>query len=569
MNKVFLKPKQITDNLKPNTLNYVVAQMGSGKTTAIKEIIKERSSQGLGVHVFSPYCASNKEYTSLNKGLDKDEEHYKISTDYFTQFVEKLCKENKTKKELFEAINKFVNDRLEVGSIIVFDELDFFGTQARANWDKVLFFDKESGEAFLYKTVLLGVLIKICQSDLECIGVSANKFDCFDTITNKSLKRFLDVDSLTIPIRYIETKMKSNLNISKFVVVCFTDTTGEFVDDEGNIKKTNRVNKQRATGAIIRGQKLDKESLFLNCQTEKFAQSYLRWFKELNATIYIRKENLKTQWCKYSNDMTIGDGSDYDGYKFIDNNTNLSDKSFERSRYVAVNLSSSRAISLTISDKKAFTYIFDSHISASTLQFAGRFRNADNTVVLVTFGKTIEQVKKELWKYDPDLMSSFESVTEYHDVKDLEDYDNIEGIPFSDLSGSKVKKNAKIEPMVEFFQSLGDNHKGVGSFVDYCAFLKQRGRKPEISEGTFYNYKSEYFSKEYKENRATRLIETAVNSLKRHTEKYSESTVMPKWLKQKLKNTSDEVEKIIANNKMAKYIWINFAKDRFSEEIVI
>jgi DNA-binding Lrp family transcriptional regulator len=133
--------------------------------------------------------------------------------------------------------------------------------------------------------------------------------------------------------------------------------------------------------------------------------------------LVLRGENIDITYCKDSNKSK----SPLDGYPWLYfvENENLSDDMLESHQHIAVNVSSSRSVSLLKTNKRATIVIQANNINASVTQVMGRFRKANVDVILVLPKRNIDKrfYKKQLKEVDPFL--NFRTIEVYSDISKL------------------------------------------------------------------------------------------------------------------------------------------------------
>ena len=535
----FLSKQSISFQLKSNKINYFLAPMGTGKTTASKELIKDYLDKNQKVLVLTPYLASAREYmnddilkkTVLNhKGKKQIEEqlfgekirysnqeqnsNFKLIEskmliiEYPMILVEKIVNQSlKLSKSDFTNTNKYVahfrvkaENYLNNFDLIILDELDFVETQGKAS-TKSFTQDGQKLNLFDFFIAFLKIGLEIRKT---FIAVSANKFPLIkehtirdseyilnSTNKNRKIEEIEEEDDDVIVeylegseahkshlfnrkmINYRETSLTSNQNIKKLVVIEY-DPKLDFTKFQAD---------------LIRGTKNTKAIFFNN---KKWSKQALKAGREANSHIYLRKENLNIKIDKKTKKAKIDELDGYKNLHLIDKKINLSNETFKNTNSAMINLSSSRALSITDNYDSAICVAFAQNCSTAVTQAWGRFRYSEVTLYIIRssdktkllFDQTglnavAEYIKEHvLATKDPFLNEIIEdNKLEYFYISSNEEL-NALNEPLKALSTSshshKSEKRAS-------FESFTD-----GTFKDYLQHCEANGYQHVYSSSSFY-----------------------------------------------------------------------------------
>lgn len=419
----YLNKQVILDNLKKDKINYFISQMGSGKTTASLELMKDYLKQNKRVLFFSPYLISNR-IIKDEKSIQRYIKNKQLDIGYFSNFIEGYqtsCNKEAKGMEAIELYRKRLTEHFNKFDLIILDETDFLDIQLKMRAKEHAFTIPEKFQSFSPYASMIAGLSLLAKSKANVVSISANTFEGISEQDIKESMVISGIESIKTMINYVDTNLKSNINIKSIRIINYT---GDKL--------------QRFETGIINGLDNGKNILY---SSSKWCKSHIKTFVKNNICIIARQENLSKKLninsisfeslVDYKNLFVIGtakDGSD-----------NLTEDKIKNNQTVAVNQSSARAVSLVEQYENSRVFIFSKSISANTLQIMARFRKSPTDIVLIVNNKSKSDVIKELTFYDKGFMSSHKDVVKYDCVSNGTEYNEL-NITKSTSKGDKVGK---------------------------------------------------------------------------------------------------------------------------------
>ena len=405
---------------------------------------------------------------------------------YFKQEEQFLNDESKKHSiidliHLFRVVfNKFFNQF----KLIVLDETDFVTTQSSMEKTKLVI--SVTNRRYTYHEAMVGILTLTAYSQGMTIAISANKFPVFSDETCINASTLIDKKEILDVVKYIENPRPSNIPINKLVIY--------------NLVNKN-INFTRFKDMIIRSS--NGKSIFYS--PVKWASSLRKAFKFKNACIITRQENQDVKYYDNKKDVRL---KDIGGYKNIimigktnDEDDNLNDNIMQKNDMVAVNMSSSRAVSLIEKYENSQIVIMGDYINTGTTQIMGRFRNSPSDIILLTNNKNIDITLDELDKIDNKILKDVE--IEKININSLSDCNKHRTSGFNSkltAVGKTVSELTKQKYLaIEIFekekkQDILNNKKSdvLKIYLDFCKEKKY----PTVSRNTLWsklNYKFDKF----------------------------------------------------------------------------
>jgi thymidine kinase len=134
--KEYLTKKEIKKYDLKNKLNYIISPMGSGKTTAVKDLTVEYLEQDKKVLIITPYQVSKTEYTAnprFTEYLKKEQLEVKYLAKLVEEYVNDEIKlqiavldRKASNKERIDLFRKIIEVYFKSFDLVVYDEADFF-----------------------------------------------------------------------------------------------------------------------------------------------------------------------------------------------------------------------------------------------------------------------------------------------------------------------------------------------------------------------------------------------------------------------------------------------------------
>jgi len=520
----YITSEILSQDIVKHKINYFIAPMGSGKTTASKDLALKYLQQGKKVLVLTPYIIAKAEYINderikryiklTEKGkIDLNSSKFYIT--YLAQIVDEYVKEERKLRERiaketgteFSKIHKlkFYKQVLEAAfsrfDLILIDEVDFFQTQGIINKQQIaLEVDKYRYNIFEMTMATLSLLTK---TNADIIAISANKFEPIREEIQYNIAIMADTELLDELTIYKHVDLKSNLSITKLTIVNVLDDV---------------LNYSQLKEAIIRGLPTDGSAKVLLYNPYAWKTDTIRALKQVDAMIYSRKENLRVEVT--NNGAYLVELQGYAKLSIINNDkeSNLHPDAFDDNSIIAVNQSSARAISITKTYANSKIYAFGDIITANTLQVFGRFRKSPTECILVVNNWTEQALLDKLTTYDPTFMSSTE--VSFVNIKSFKQYNNIAGIYRATTKGKRIGKAKgkavgrakgkaigkaigkavgravsaktvqKRQGVLDFIKQADDNV----SFKQYLLFCEQQ-ELPAVSRNTFKKILSDQMSR--------------------------------------------------------------------------
>jgi hypothetical protein len=419
----YLTKQVILDNLKKDKINYFISQMGSGKTTASLELMKDYLKQNKRVLFFSPYLISNR-IIKDEKSIQRYIKNKQLDIGYFSNFIEGYQTSCNKEAKGIEAIKLYRTRLIEHFNkfdLIILDETDFLDIQLKMRAREHAFTIPEKFQSFSPYASMIAGLSLLAKSKANVVSISANTFEGISEQDIKESMVISGIESIKTMINYVDTNFKSNINIKSIRIINYTGT-----------------NIERFETGIINGLDSGKNILY---SSSKWCKSHIKTFVKNNICIIARQENLSKKLT--INSISFESLVDYKNLFVIgtakDGSDNLSEDKIKNNQTVAVNQSSARAVSLVEQYENSRVFIFSKSISANTLQVMARFRKSPTDIVLIVNNKSKADVLKELTFYDKGFMSSHKDVVKYDCVSNGTEYNEL-NITRSTSKGDKVGK---------------------------------------------------------------------------------------------------------------------------------
>jgi hypothetical protein len=319
------------------------------------------------VLILAPYKLTKNEYEE-NINHDKDKE-FKYLMNLIGAILKKLLLSIDKKITYNDFILKFYSackDEMDKYEAVLLDETDFFLIQSMRSTlvasNKRLFEQKvDTFDRFPPVDSLIELFSRgLAKSDAVAISISANPLYIPPSYYNELKENGYDGDEEIV--NTVKLDLKSNLNLENLYII----RTDNKIRD--SIRLHNYLVKSR-----------DRYTLFY--KAGKFTKEETRALKKHETAIIMREENIemKHNRKKFKSTSPL---DDYPWLYFVDEE-NLSDNMYDKHQHVAVNVSSSRSVSLLKTDKKAAIVIQADNINASVTQVMGRFRKAKTDVYLL------------------------------------------------------------------------------------------------------------------------------------------------------------------------------------------
>jgi hypothetical protein len=279
--------------------------------------------------------------------------------------------------------------------------------------------------------------ISIAQNNIT-LAISANKFKELKPEFINSVMLLSGIEEIISQIEYYETNLKSNLTVKN---VFFINSVNENFDlsflKEG----------------FIRNFKKDEKNLFYN--HTRWKKIHNRAFMDINARIITRKDYLTFIIDASDNSVTIDTLNKYPKLSIIDNDKeiinkdkeipyNLHGNSFEYDDNLAINISSSRSVSITNYYENANVIFSVEHgdITASHLQTIGRFRNSPMNVFILTHNKDTHKILADIKKLDKTLYDTFSNIKHINFKGSKELNEQLNNTKQWSVSGKEITKSS-------------------------------------------------------------------------------------------------------------------------------
>ena len=478
---------QESEKLVADKLNYFIATMGSGKTTAIRGFVADKLAEGKKVLILTPYIISREEYvgdSNLKNYLWGDGRKLEIS--YLANIVRGLVAKvmedvrlgGLSANRAISLFRRTVTSYFDTFDLIVMDEADFFKTQATMESYKVGL--KLDDRNYTNEDTILASMILIATGTATVIGISANKFDPFTDSVNNSSSMLSGADTLLECTNYMDTGLHSNIPLKELRII-------NIVGDS--------INYATLKSTIIRS--LPNTSHTLVYSSTKWSGTVIKALKFKKAVIIARDKNLiQTKSADISDKYEHL--NDYENLVVVGRNNNLADSCFAISNIVAVNMSSSRAVSLlsTHTDSRVVIFVDPDrrtkihNLKADTVQVMGRFRSSPTTVTIYTHNRDPKLTLKDIEKYDKPLIEGVEVST--YNISRRPEYNKIQGIDQLSGVGTRVTKTTqqRQESMKKFTEEYFDrNFKSKTEiFTEYQIFCGVNSYDKLASRNTLLKY---------------------------------------------------------------------------------
>ena len=382
-------------------VNHILSPMGSGKTTSIKDFIRTLDHTKK-VLVLAPYRTTKNEFSDIvHTELECVIRNIPVvSFEYITKLCENIAVSindhiesleldamgglsyGEISREIQSELSGIVNNF----DYIFIDETDFAYIQAfSSSWEAMV--DPRHYEVqnrYHSMSILITMLfMEMMHSDVSCISISANSLEVppatlklakilhneiYDDLGYDPLARNID----SFLIRTIDSGLKSALSIGSVKVIFDAGSQSGRVQNLNNL--IDKVSSNTNTRNLI-------------FKSSMYSSSELEILRNTGAYILARKNNIRT---KYNNLTKSVEFDKVDGYSKLmvigeedDDKDNLSDKMYEDSNTIAINVSSSRSVSL-VQDTPATVLIITNSINTTVTQVVGRFRNANMNIIIYT-----------------------------------------------------------------------------------------------------------------------------------------------------------------------------------------
>ena len=350
--------KYIKNSLNKNKINHILSPMGSGKTTLFKSLALEYKNEGKKVLILSPYRVTKAEFKEV-------EDCKNIFQHYPAKIIEIISSKNYTTEDFYSGLINFFSSF----DVVLIDETDFLFIQALSNSKENILKNDNDYLNMLQAYVLM--FYAILDTGILCISASATELEIPPRVKQK-VDEWIKIE--LIKNRNIINTIYSNIEGKirlKSIVVYENDTNMKHIDFKvGSIFDIyNRIKQE------------DNNAKFLIFKTKKYSKMELDALKVLNAKIIVREEKIDKKYNRANKTLNFEKIDGYSGLKVIgleeDDDDLLRDELFNDTDVIAINTSSSRAVSLINNYSNAIVIILDEYINTSSLQAIGRFRKSD------------------------------------------------------------------------------------------------------------------------------------------------------------------------------------------------
>lgn len=449
----YIEKSKIT--LAGGKLNYITSPMGSGKTTYIKELIRdvaEKDETDRKILILVPYKVSKQEYLNEFDGLP-------VEMVYPVKLYQDLARRCNTLVDYLKLLLDYYNQY----TLIVFDEADFIVTQGEIGRKNVEI--EDGNNKVTTNELVLMSLLAVAYSSSISVCVTANDLQSNTNVTRYFRQHDGGYHTMKDLINYIDTGLKSRIKLQKLYIIQYTGDYGRF--------------KSR----VIRG--LTGKSIVYQSSPKKLSKEVIKAIKDRGAKWYIRDDQL--------NNYTYGVQPLYKKvgeYEYFEVDKPLDPYVFETCDTVHGYMSIARSVSINKVYENASVYMFDDLFSPQHCQVMGRFRNSPFTGVIITNNKSPEEVKEKLLSYDKYL---FEDVAiETYVISKESQYNEL---PLDNISSKNERVGQRVssksqhkELFVEkFIEQLDEPYSSKSAmYKAYCEWMGDCEYK--VSRHTFNKY---------------------------------------------------------------------------------
>lgn len=398
----------------------------------------------------------------MSKGLYKIAKDIKIELDEYTSV------------DILKLFRIVVENALKNFNLIIYEEMDFFELQGQMVKKAVgLVIDERRFTKF--DVLIAFMLLSAKNESVITIGASANRIPPLPKVEQNEASFLSGVlepfDSL---VDYQDTGVKSNQNIRRLNIISLT-----------NPNFPVSMLRER----MIRGTE-DKTIFFSAKKWDKTSKVAARY---KNAWIYGLSKNLDERvYDEENNTFSIGVLEGYERLVLTDQvEDNISNKTFKTGDVALINLSSSRAVSITtIFDDISNSVAFSDKVNSGVTQSWGRFRYTEVDLYLVGIDLDKETVMSELQHTDTYLYEAIKEVKVYK-INGTGMYSRVKDtLKISSRGkrvGKAVGKNTKDKRQsAEEFLKIHPK----GGFIAYKKWCEENNKKT-IGKTVFFKLKNE------------------------------------------------------------------------------
>jgi hypothetical protein len=366
--KQYLKSHDISLHLNhypKNVILELLAPAGSGKTFAVNKFLENYHKldkyKNTNILIAHPYRVSKAEYAKA--------ESYGYDVKYFMELIENINNRVPMDNIIYdedkfllafekEAINYFKEKNYTLAFL---DEADFFFIQALAMRHGAIFQTLQDNEVSITATKLIMITLTAMTSTVDSvISISANKI-----IFPKDVAHTPNFNPYLLYTQIVN--LKPNTMVNSFRII----NLNEFSNAMPTLVKRRLIQKYKNTPSLV--------------YSPKFTRPEFKMLMKEQVFFIVRDENTPKVKVKnkfyasilhdYKLSIPVGDYLQRDL---------LSDRHIKTHKMIAVNTSSTRALSLTDNYGLATIIIFTDIWTASVSQVCARFRNTPVDIIWIT-----------------------------------------------------------------------------------------------------------------------------------------------------------------------------------------